>query len=516
MQTVTDMIVNAAKRFGTATSVTDGIRRHTFAETHARASKLAASLRARGLRPGDRVALLAENEIEYTEIQIACQRGGFVLVPLNYRLAAAELAYLIEDSTPSALIAGPGYADAAAALAVDRTFHLGDDGTGEPYDTLVDAADDATAGPEAIGSADEFTLDVAAPCTILYTSGTTGRPKGAVLTNLALWSRQASFAVEVGAPPGSTFLQCLPLFHIASNLGYHFTYTGSTNVLLTRFDADRFFDLLESERPTHILLVPTMINMLLNHPRIDDADFSSVDMVLYGASSIAPDLLTAAIDVMGCRFLQFFGMTETSGCSILRPADHDPEHHPEWLASCGTDAIGFETRVVDENDAEVDPGEMGEIVTRGPAVMSGYWGNQAASDEALRNGWMHTGDLGHRSTDGYIYITDRKKDMVLSGGENVYPREVEDVLYGHPDVFEVAVIGVPDERWGERVHAVVVAHDPGRADADSISRHARERLASYKVPRTYEFVDALPKNATGKILKTELRAAHRDASTTAG
>ncbi|WP_420451406.1 class I adenylate-forming enzyme family protein [Ilumatobacter sp.] len=506
MQFVPDMIVNAARRFPQTRSVTDGERSHTFADTHERATRLAAALRARGLARGDRVALLAVNEIEYTEIQVACQRGGFILVPLNYRLALPELAYLVDDSAPRVLIAGAGYVREADRLVVEQKFFLGAHGVGTSYDSLLDSA---------IEERDTTfdALDATAACTILYTSGTTGRPKGAVLTNLSIWARQASFSVEVAAPPGSRFLQCLPMFHIASNLGYHFSYTGSTNVFLPQFDAEGFFDLLESERPTHILLVPTMINMLLNHPRIGRADFSSVEMVLYGASSIAPAILKSAIETMNCGFLQFFGMTETSGCSILRPSDHDPERHPEWLASCGTDAIGFETRVVDDADDEVDADVVGEIVTRGPGVMSEYWRNPDASDEAMRNGWMHTGDLGVRSVDGYIYITDRKKDMVVSGGENVYPREVEDALYSHPDVFEVAVIGVPDERWGERVHAVVVLHDSAIEDARSLSDHARERLATYKIPRTFDFVDELPKNVTGKILKTELRSAHHRAAT---
>lgn len=507
MQSIPDMVVNAAKRFPETKSVTDGVRSHTFAATHDRAGCLARAFIGDGLHPGDRVALLALNEIEYTEIQVACQRAGLILVPMNYRLALPELAYLVEDSSPAALLAGPGFAAAAAELDVPRKFFLGGEGVGTSYDSLLGSG-------EGQGSPRDRELDATAPCTILYTSGTTGRPKGAVLSNLALWARQTSFAVDVAAPSGSSFLQCLPMFHIASNLGYSFTYTGSTNIFTPQFDAMRFFSLLETERPTHILLVPTMINMLLNHPDIEHADFSSVEMVLYGASTIAPKILKQAIEVMDCRFLQFFGMTETSGCTVLRPADHDPEQHPQWLASCGTDASGFETRVVDADDHDVATDVVGELVTRGPAVMSEYWRNDDASTEALRNGWMHTGDLGYRGSDGYFFITDRKKDMIVSGGENVYPREVEDALYSHPAVYEVAVIGVPDEKWGERVHAIVVLHEPGSTDDQTLSEHARQRLASYKVPRSIGFVDELPKNATGKILKTELRAPYWEGART--
>lgn len=496
MQAVPDMLVNAGKRFGAVPCVTDGSRSHSFAETHERAGRLAEAMRARGLVPGDRIAILAHNELEYTEIQVACQRAGLILVPMNYRLSLPELAYIIEDCAPRALIHGPGFADTAARLAVEQTWHLGTQGSGLAYDELLAAADPALELPA---------LPAATPCTILYTSGTTGRPKGAVLSNLALWARMNASALEVRPRPGAVFLQCLPLFHIASNLGYAFTYCGATNVFLARFDLQQVIEHIERDRPSHILLVPTMINMLLNHPEIAEVDFSSVEMVLYGASSIAPDLLRRAMAVMGCEFLQLFGMTETSGCTVLRPADHDPVNHPQWLASAGTDAIGFETRVVDDHDAEVGAGVVGEIVTRGPAVMTGYWNNEEATAEALRNGWMHTGDLGYRGDDGYVYITDRKKDMIISGGENVYPREVEDVLYAHPAIVEAAVIGVPDERFGERVHAVVVLRSGQAEDAEALLAFLRERLAGYKVPKSVAFRDELPKNATGKILKRDLR-----------
>lgn len=496
MQTVPDMLVNAAKRFGAAPCVSNGLRARSFAQTHERAGRLAAAMGAQGLSPGDRVAILAHNELEYTEIQVACQRAGLILVPMNYRLSLPELAYIIEDCAPRALIHGPGFAETAAGLEVDRTWYLGTQGSGTAYDELLACADAAVELPA---------LPAATPCSILYTSGTTGRPKGAVLSNLALWARMNSSALEVRPRAGAVFLQCLPLFHIASNLGYAFTYCGATNVFLPQFDLQRVIEHIERDRPSHILLVPTMINMLLNHPRIDEIDFSPLEMVLYGASSIAPDVLRRAMAVMGCEFLQLFGMTETSGCTVLRPADHDPVGHPQWLASAGTDAIGFETRVVDENDAEVAAGVVGEIVTRSPAVMTGYWNNEEATAEALRNGWMHTGDLGYRGDDGYVYITDRKKDMIISGGENVYPREVEDLLYAHPAILEAAVIGVPDERWGERVHAVVVLRAGQTRNAEALLAYLRERLAGYKLPRSVEFCDELPKNATGKILKKDLR-----------
>ena len=267
---------------------------------------------------------------------------------------------------------------------------------------------------------------------------------------------------------------------------------------------------LHDHLATHVLLVPTTINMIGNHPGIEAERFEHLQMVLYGASPIAPDVLRRAIDVFGCAFLQFFGMTETAGCTMLRPADHDPEARPDLLASAGTDSISFETLVVDPDDVPCPPGAVGEIVTRGPALMDGYWGQPEATAQALRNGWMHTGDLGYRNEEGYLFVTDRLKDMIVTGGENVYPREVEDVLFAHPAIFEAAVIGLPDERWGERVHAVLVArpgHDMSEAD---VLAYCRGKLAGYKCPKTAELVSCLPKNVTGKVLKRELRAARAE------
>ncbi|MGI9623768.1 MAG: class I adenylate-forming enzyme family protein [Acidimicrobiales bacterium] len=499
MQVVPDMVLNAAKRFGDSMCVSEGSRSHTFAETEDRVGRLARGFLDDGVSPGDRIALLAMNELEYTEIQAACQRAGLILVPLNFRLAMPELQFMIDDCEPTALIHGPGFADHARELGVARSFHLGSDGHGDPYDGLLASAS---------GPVEGSPLLTETPCVILYTSGTTGRPKGAVLSNLAMWSRMVLYGLDWQLEPGQVLLQCLPLFHIASNVGYAFTHRGGGNIFLKAFSPEGVFDHVANDRPSHVLLVPTMINMIVNHPDAASADFSSVDTVIYGASTIAPKTLERALEVMGCDFVQMFGMTETSGCTVLRPADHDPVNHPERLASAGTDATGFETRVVGPDDTEPGPGEVGEIVTRGPAVMTEYWRNEEATADALRNGWMHTGDAGYRGDDGYIYVTDRIKDMIISGGENVYPREIEDVLFAHEDVLEAAVIGVPDDRWGERVHAVVAKQEGSEVTDQVLLEYCRARLAGYKTPRSLEFVDALPKNITGKVLKTELRAPH--------
>ncbi len=505
VQVVPDMLSNGVTRYSDRVCVAEGGRSHTFAETSARASQLASALRVHGLNPGDRVALLAMNELEYTEIQVACQRAQLTLVPFNFRLAVPELRYLMGDAQPAALIHGPGFEGVASELDCKQTIHLGPEGCGDSYEAFLESAPVSLAQTRTQAPS---SLEPSAPAVILYTSGTTGRPKGAVLSNLALWARMTSFAVDVGMGSDSTFLQCLPLFHIASNLGYGFTFAAGTNVFVKAFSPEAVFEHLEVSRPTHVLMVPTMINMVLNHPDVASSDWSCVQQVIYGASSIAPDVLRQAIDVMGCGFLQMYGMTETGAALILRPEDHDPVGHPEWLAAAGTDAINMATIIVDDQDHEVGPGTVGEIVTRGPCVMSSYWQNEEASNEALRNGWMHTGDAGYRSDDGYVFVTDRIKDMIVSGGENIYPREVEDVLFAHEAVLEAAVIGVPDDRWGERVHAVVVFHPGSEIPEQDLLEYCREHLAGYKVPRSVETAPELPKNATGKVLKTELRTPH--------
>ncbi len=452
----------------------------------------------RGLARGDRVALLAANDAEFLEIQVGAQRAGVVLVPLNYRLALPELAWIVEDCAPALAIVGTGHGEVGTQLPAPDFLHYGGAGPGDDYEEVV-------LGTDPLDDSPALEADTAA--TVLYTSGTTGKPKGAVLTNLAVWARCYANGAEIRVRPGDVFCQTLPMFHIAANLAYAHVHAGATLVLQRAFDPVGLVKLMSDESVTQVLLVPTTINVMVNLPGIDDVEFPSLRMVQYGASPIAPELLRRALRVFRCEFLQFFGMTETSGCSLLRPEDHDPDDEAK-LASAGTDATGFETRVVDADDRPVGPGVVGEIVTRGPAVMREYWNRPVETAEALRGGWMHTGDLGYRDERGYLHVSDRLKDMIVTGGENVYPREVEDVLFAHPAVLDAAVIGVPDTRWGERVHAVIVLRPGADVSADELSAHVRARLAGYKVPKTVEFVDDLPKNVTGKVLKRELRASY--------
>jgi acyl-CoA synthetase (AMP-forming)/AMP-acid ligase II len=492
-----DLVRGPAARFGAKTAVVCHDRRLSFAELHDRVGRLGTVLRGLGVEPGDRVALLAANELEYLEIQAACLRFGFALVPMNVRLTEHELRFILSDCAPVLLVAGRSEEKRAAALAADtgipQVLGLGGPGGIPSYDAALGAAaPDAGTGPD----------DPGLPATILYTSGTTGSPKGAVIDRLGFTARVMINAVELGARPDDVHQASLPMFHIAAFLAYAYTAVGATVVMLPEFEPALALRTMERERVTSTVLVPTTIAMLLAGPAVDGADLSSLRLMIYGGSAIEPGPLRRAMERLGCGFHQQYGMTETGGQTILRPSDHDPGD-TEVLASAGTEAVGLEVAVVDEDDVPVLQGETGEIVCRGPSVMIRYWNRPEATAEALRGGWMHTGDLGYRDNRGYLHITDRRNDMIITGGENVYPREVEAALAEHPGISELAVVGTPDPKWGQVVTAVVVG--PAPSD-EELSSWARERLAGYKVPRRWVRADTLPRNAIGKVLKHQVRS----------
>jgi acyl-CoA synthetase (AMP-forming)/AMP-acid ligase II len=493
---VPDLLSNGAQWSPDGPCVIAGDRTLTFADVDARAGRLARAFAAAGVRPGDRVALLARSEPEYLEVQVAAQRAGAILVPLNYRLATSELRAILDDCEPTLMIHGPGHADQAAELRLPVTWHLGAEGFGDPYDVVLD---DRAAAPE------RAPIDTTAIATILYTSGTTGRSKGAVITNAALWARASLFAHELGIVPGDSFLFPIPLFHTSSAAAYAFTYRGASFVLMRDFDAAGAVELMRRWRTSHAVFVPTMLGRVVEQLVAEPVALDHLRLLTYGGSAIAPELLRRAMAALDCRFIQGYGLTEAVNATTLRPDEHDPDGRPELLASAGKAATSYEVKVVDDADRELGPGEVGEIVLRGPAVMDGYWNAPEDTAHALRGGWLHTGDLGYRSADGYLFITDRLKDVIVSGGENVYSREVEDVLSAHPGVLEVAVVGIPSARWGESVHAEVVARTGATLDADDLMAHCRQRLAGYKTPKSVTVVDDLPKNASGKILKREVR-----------
>ena len=495
-----DLVAGPTARRGSATAVIGGGRRFTFAEVDERIGRIGGLLRTRGVETGARVALLAHNEPEYVELQGACLRSGFVLVPLNTRLADPELEFILGDCAPSVLVTGRTQEERgrklAESLGIQHVLALGDDVVGaESYDAALATA---VADP----SADALDPDL--PATILYTSGTTGRPKGAVVDRLGFTARVLINAAELQVRQDDVHLASLPMFHIAAFLAYAHLAAGAGVVMLPEFTPAEALRLMEEERVTTTVLVPTIIQMLLDSPAIDEHDHSTLRLIIYGGSSIEPAPLRRALARFGCDFHQQYGMTETGGQTILRPADHDPSDE-EKLASGGTEAIGLEVRVVDEEDRPLPDGEVGEIVCRGPSVMQKYWNSPDATAETLRGGWMHTGDLGYRDQRGYLHVTDRRNDMIITGGENVYPREVEAVLAEHPAITDLAVIGLPDPRWGQIVTAVVLLGTD--VPDDELTAWTRERLAAYKVPRRWERVTELPRTVTGKVQKHRLRAA---------
>jgi len=492
MNTVPDLLSYACSHFPQRPAVVTENRQLTFAEVNHRANQLVRLFADFGLKPGDCVALLAKNEPEYFELQVATMRSGLTLLPMNFRLAVPELEYIVSDARPALLVCGSEFVDTGRQLDVKNGIALG-----EEYEKLLAKMSGEDSLARVLREEDAFAL--------LYTSGTTGRPKGALITNRALYSRINSFIFELRIRSDDRFLQCLQFFHIACITSLAYTYVGSTNIVVKNYDPVEALKLISAHRISVVLWVPTMINQIVNLPDVDKVDFSSLQLVHYGGSPIPPVALSKAIELMRCGFIQTYGMTETSTITFLRPADHDPEIHPARLSSAGTVALGMELRVVDDSDRDVGRGEVGEIICRGANVIDAYLNKPEATAEAVKNGWMHTGDLGYQDDDGFLFVTDRKKDMIVSGGENVYPREVEDVLHEHPDVLEAAVIGVPDEKWGERVHAVLVARNGVELDPDRVLAYARSRLAGYKVPKSSQLVNELPKNATGKVVKTVLR-----------
>jgi len=468
----------------------------TFAELSDRASRLAGALDKRGLKKGDRVAILALNERAFLEVRVGVQRAGMILVPLNYRLAEKELALILEDCAPEILIVGSDFEELATRLPVTQVLRLGGvDDSGQSYELMLASAE-AMAVPAGYPPEDI--------CHISYTSGTTARAKGVMLSNRSVHHGTMAMGHEIGAYPEAVFLASTPLFHVGSQVGYSFTYLGGTHVQMRKFDTAGFLATLDRTKATHCQLVPAMIQMVLDS--WGDRGNSSLQCVLYGAAPMPPALLRNALDKLGCKFVNGYGSTESMGISFLSPQEHDPDRSPELLASVGRSSSLSSSRIVDDNDNDVGPGVTGEVLARGPALMSGYWQQPTVTEEALRGGWMHTGDLAYRNEDGYLFLVDRKDDKIVTGGENVFPSEIEQVILSHPHVSEAAVIGVPDRTWGEAVGAIVVLGEGAAVSEQDITAHCRESLAGYKVPKYVRFYEgALPRNPTGKLLRRALR-----------
>ncbi|MGB8955891.1 MAG: long-chain-fatty-acid--CoA ligase [Tumebacillaceae bacterium] len=487
----------------------DGDVRLNYAQFGERIARLAASLHARGVSKGDRVALLMLNDFRYLEIFYASFLLGAVVVPLNVRLAAPELSFMLQDSGSEVLFYHHEFEPLVHAIQNDplaiRHYVLAE---GVPFKQI-----DATPYEELVQQAgvrpatDWHEEDLAA---IYYTGGTTGLPKGVMLTHKNLVANAFQVGLSLGYGPDDIYLHAAPMFHVADGAStFGITLVGGTHAHVRTFDPSRTLEVIARDKVTSTLLVPTMINALVNTEGIEQYDLSSWRRCAYGASPISADVLKKAIAATGCEFFQAYGMTEASPVlTILRPEDHvteGDERLTRRLKSCGQPIFQVELKVVDPTGAEMPFGTVGEVIARGPNIMKGYWNRPEETAQALRDGWYWSGDLGAMDGDHFVYIVDRKKDMIITGGENVYSVEVENVIYRHPAVFEAAVVGVPDEKWGEAVKAVVVCKPGQHATEEELLAHCREFLAGYKVPKSVEFVDALPKSGAGKILKRSLR-----------
>jgi len=496
----------ATARPDAAACVFEG-RQASYAGFARNVARVANALRAAGVRPGERIAYLGRNSDHYFELLCGAASMGAVMVPVGWRLAPSEIAYIVGHCDAALLFAGPESVDVARRLLPGLPSVRGLIAM-EGADGLPAYADWRDAQPDQPCGHRPAPHDVVLQ---LYTSGATGRPRGAMLTH-----RNLIVASENGLRGGTSWVQwrdddvalvAMPVAHIGgTGWGLRGLLAGATCVVVRDFDPDSVLACLAQHRISQVFLVPAAMQMVLRDPRARQTDYSRLRTIFYGASPIPAALLREGMEVFGCEFVQLYGLTETTGPVVaLPPADHTTDDTPRMRAA-GKPLPGVEVRVLDWEGRDVPAGEVGEIAVRSPQNMAGYW---KQPDETARTidalGWLRTGDAGYLDADGYLYIHDRVTDMIISGGENIYPAEVENAIYSHPDVADVAVIGVPDERWGEAVKALVVLR-PGKApDSAAILGWARGQLGGFKLPGSIDFVDALPRNPSGKLLRRVLR-----------
>jgi long-chain acyl-CoA synthetase len=472
----------------------------TFGDLDDRTNRLAVALAAEGVDRDDRVAILDKNGVEFFELLFAAAKLGAVTVAVNWRLAPAEVAYIVNDAEAKVLAVGPEFVPVVDAIRAELTTVKRIVVCGDEFSVWRDEHEARDPG---VTTGDDDVV------TQMYTSGTTGLPKGVMLTNRNLFFAFEQMAETFGINGDAVVQVVMPLFHIAgSGWALLALAPGAQIVVHRELDPAAVVKSLERDRITHGLFVPAVLQILLGVPELETTDLSALQLIVYGASPISAEVLSRSIAAFGCGFCQAYGLTETSGgVVLLMPEDHDPGGPREGLLrSAGRPMTGAEIRIVDGDGNDAAPGTVGEILIRSPQVMKGYWHQPDATADVIDgDGWFRSGDAGYVDDDGYLYIHDRVKDMVVTGGENVYPAEVENVLMAHPDVADAAVIGVPDERWGEAVKALVVRAPGATVAANDIIGFCRERLAHYKCPTSVDWIDVLPRNPSGKILKKDLR-----------
>lgn len=473
-------------------------RETSFAELDRNTNRVANALIAAGVKKGEAVAYLGKNSDHYFELVLGAAKAGAIIVPIGWRLAPPEAGFIAENAGARLLFVGEECRTIAAAI--------------ENAPPVIDMINDYAAWRDAGSGADpRVAVDPNDTAVLLYTSGTTGKPKGVMLTSSnILRSRQiaADALMEWNTwGPEEVSLVAMPAAHIGgTGWGIVGLLNGVTSVVAREFNPAEILDFIARDGVSKLFMVPAALQFVVRQPRAREIDYSRLKHILYGAAPIPVALLRECIDVFGCGFVQQYGLTETTGTIVyLPPEDHDPNGNARMRAA-GIPMPGVEIRVVDEQGKVLAANEIGEIVTRSAANMKGYWRAEEATAKTMDgDGWLRTGDAGYIDEDGYVYIQDRIKDVIITGAENVYPAEVENAIAGHPHVADVAVIGVPDETWGEAVKAIIVPRPNLTPDAASIIAHARERIAHYKAPKSVDFVDVLPRGASGKVLRRELR-----------
>jgi acyl-CoA synthetase (AMP-forming)/AMP-acid ligase II len=505
--TIAEWIRRCALRHAKSLACVDGMRRFTYAEFNVRANRQANGLAAMGLQKGDRVAVLLNNGVEAIEAVAAAAKGGFVHVPINFRSVPREIANVLQHSGSTVVFVDCEYKERLDQANVSgvRAIVVKPGEATSPYETWL--ADQSGAEPVAdVTGEDDFM--------ICYTSGATGTPKGVLHKHRQSVAHAPVVIVQYEIDVSSKLLLVYPHNSIASiNMFYIPAWLVGAAMVTTdqrHFNAERWLELVERERITHCHLVPTMLFRVLESPKLAATDCSSLRTIGYGSAPMPTERVERLMQVFGNILIQGYGMTEISSiAAVLDKPDHLAAMNGDRdrLNSCGRPSFGCELRVVDDNGHDVKPGEVGEIIFRGPQVMSGYWNEPEKTAETIRGGWLYSGDMAKVDAEGYLYIVDRKKDLIISGGANISSREVEEVLYWHPSVREASVIGKPDEQWGELPHAFVsLLPDRPVPTSQELLAFCKERLANYKCPQQIEIIDDLPKSGMGKILKTELRA----------
>ncbi len=501
---LTDILPAQAAERGDAPALVCGERTTSYAALADRAAAITRALHARAIAAGDRIAVLNWNDDSWFELFFGTAAARACLVPVNARLSAAEIAFILSDAAPRVLFVGKlllPLAEAALALS-DATPELV---------VIDDPADGLARWTVSIAAATPSDTRPVANDDVLqlYTSGTTGRPKGVVLTNAnyAAFLRAVNEIHGFSYDAGETVLGVMPLFHVAgTNVAFAALAQGCRLFILREMVPDTTIAIMQREDVAHAFLAPVIIQMLVQSPAMAQARFPRLRTIAYGASPIADDVLRQAQAAFGCGFVQFYGSTESAGSgTTLSPSDHED---PALLRACGKPWPGMEVAVLAPDGSMMETGAIGELAIRGPLVMRGYWRRPDATAEAITDDWLRTGDAGYVDANGYFHVHDRIKDMIVSGGENVYPAEVENAIQGCPGVADVAVIGVPDDRWGEAVLALVVPAPGAAPSAADVIAWARTRIAAYKAPKQVTIVDTLPRNASGKVLRRELRAGY--------